>query len=239
VKRIGVYEIKNIVNNKSYVGSSSNIDMRLKNHLCHLKRNIHANLHLQSSWNKYGSECFKFSTIELCNDNQLLDREEFWINKLNSINNGFNICPTPTRKVNTPETRLKISLANRGKTSNRKGVKLSRKTKIKIGQANRGRKWSLEDRLNLSSLKLGCKLSDRTKDKISRALSGKFVSSTTRKKISLSLKGCKNPNYGKIMDTDIKRRISNTLNGHSVPLQTRNKISKSLKKYYSKQKLRV
>lgn len=49
----GVYQIYNKETNKRYIGSSINIERRLKEHKRNLKANRHSNQHLQNAWNKY------------------------------------------------------------------------------------------------------------------------------------------------------------------------------------------
>ena len=49
----GIYQIVNKVNDKRYIGSSSNIDNRRKKHLSMLKSGSHENSHIQRSYNKY------------------------------------------------------------------------------------------------------------------------------------------------------------------------------------------
>lgn len=58
----GVYMIRNVLNGKSYIGSSNSIKRRLTTHISHLKCNRHANRHLQSAYNKYGQNhlCFVY-----------------------------------------------------------------------------------------------------------------------------------------------------------------------------------
>lgn len=62
----GIYMIRNILNGKSYIGSSNSIKKRLTTHASHLKCNRHANRHLQSSYNKYGEKSFVFCVLEQC-----------------------------------------------------------------------------------------------------------------------------------------------------------------------------
>ena len=91
----GIYKIINIINNKIYIGSSVNLYKRKKEHFNKLKKNIHKNIHLQSSYNKYGEENFIFEIIEYIEDKYLLiGREQYWINEFKSYNrdNGYNIC---------------------------------------------------------------------------------------------------------------------------------------------------
>lgn len=49
----GVYQIYNPITNKRYIGSSINVERRLKEHLRNLKRNNHHNMYLQAAYNKY------------------------------------------------------------------------------------------------------------------------------------------------------------------------------------------
>lgn len=77
----GIYKITNILNNKVYIGSSVNIKYRFYEHLLDLRSNSHINKHLQSAWNKYGEENFKFEIIRLVSKNILRKAEQFYINK--------------------------------------------------------------------------------------------------------------------------------------------------------------
>jgi group I intron endonuclease len=91
---IGVYKITNISNGKFYIGSSRrSIERRLAIHKSKLKANNHGNKHLQSSWNEYGEENFKFEIFEsIENPERVLEREEQLINELQSYKKeiGYN-----------------------------------------------------------------------------------------------------------------------------------------------------
>lgn len=78
---IGVYKIVNIKNNKIYVGSSLDIESRIKTHFSNLLNNKHRNLHLQNSFNKYGENCFIWEVLEICNKDLLLTKEQYYIDK--------------------------------------------------------------------------------------------------------------------------------------------------------------
>lgn len=88
---IGIYKIENLLNGKIYVGQSSDIEKRWSVHIAELKNNYHCNTHLQSAWNKYGEENFKFSVIEECRADQLNSREIYWIAQFDSYNTGYNL----------------------------------------------------------------------------------------------------------------------------------------------------
>jgi group I intron endonuclease len=92
-----VYEIRNILNNKVYIGSSIHLEKRFKEHKNSLIRESHHNKHLQRAWNKYGVDKFEFRILELVQDkNSLLKREQCWIDFKDSsdVDKGYNISPT-------------------------------------------------------------------------------------------------------------------------------------------------
>ncbi len=78
-KRSGIYVITNLVNNKIYIGSTVKLYNRAYEHLRTLKKGEHKNHHLQSSYNKYGEINFQFDLIEYCDKEELLEREQIWI----------------------------------------------------------------------------------------------------------------------------------------------------------------
>lgn len=102
----GIYKIRNIQNNKVYIGSSfgrkAGIRGRWNQHINDLLRGDHNSIHLQNSWNKYGPENFEFSIIEIIKDegeeykdfkNKVIEREQYYINFYQSYNHdkGYNI----------------------------------------------------------------------------------------------------------------------------------------------------
>lgn len=105
----GIYMIKNLVNNKVYIGSTERkFIVRWKKHFRMLKGNYHYNNHLQLSWNKYNSDNFEFSIIEISNSN-ILEKEKDYIEKYQSYdkNKGYNniINPvlSPSLQLSTKE----------------------------------------------------------------------------------------------------------------------------------------
>ncbi len=64
IKTSGIYQIRNLINNKIYIGSSYNLDKRNKTHFKTLKLNTHSNRHLQDSFNIYGEKNFVFEILE-------------------------------------------------------------------------------------------------------------------------------------------------------------------------------
>ena len=48
----GIYEIRNIANDKRYIGSAMSFDTRFRAHLNDLRKDKHPNRYLQFAWNK-------------------------------------------------------------------------------------------------------------------------------------------------------------------------------------------
>ena len=81
----GIYQIINILNGKSYIGSSKNIHKRHQEHLRELRRNIHHNTHLQRSFNKNGESSFLLRILEKFEEYTpefLFEMEQEWIDLL-------------------------------------------------------------------------------------------------------------------------------------------------------------
>ena len=99
-KSAGVFQIKNIENNKVLLGSSLNLEGPMNRHRFLLTTGSHPNKALQQEWTKYGSDKFMFEILEvvkvkedpnfdLSEELELL--EEIWLDKLNSFGDrGYN-----------------------------------------------------------------------------------------------------------------------------------------------------
>jgi group I intron endonuclease len=105
-KKSGIYCIRNITNNKVYIGSSTNIYYRLKRHISDLNRGVHCNPLLQNVYNKYGTDSFDVSIIEECDKDQVLIREQYYINTLSP---EYNLTKEVINNKLSAESRKKIS----------------------------------------------------------------------------------------------------------------------------------
>ena len=86
---IGVYKITNKINNKVYIGRSINILERWKAHRLNAGR---LTTLISKALAKYGIENFIFEVLEECKEEQLHNREQYWIDYYNSLNpNGYNM----------------------------------------------------------------------------------------------------------------------------------------------------
>lgn len=114
--KMGVYQIRNIIDNKVYIGSSYDIASRWTEHQRDLRKNEHKNLHLQNAYNKYGVQNFVYEMLEIIdsgNTEEQFSREQYWINSKGACNKekGYNIqsevlvVPKAVKKVVCLETK--------------------------------------------------------------------------------------------------------------------------------------
>ena len=88
--QIGIYKITNLKTEQCYIGQSVNLRSRLLDH-------IKAGLGINSSNNKFytelkklGPENFMYEILEICNKEELNEREKYWIQFYQSTNYGYN-----------------------------------------------------------------------------------------------------------------------------------------------------
>lgn len=88
---VGIYSITNSVNGKMYIGQSGDIKWRWTKHLEALRGHSHHNRHLQSAFDMYGENVFKFDVICECTKGELNDLEEYYIRMFDTYDNGYNL----------------------------------------------------------------------------------------------------------------------------------------------------
>lgn len=87
----GIYKITNKKNGKVYVGKSKDIIHRWSEHEKALAKHEHHSSKLQADYDLYGGiEAFEFSIIETCDASELKEKEVFYTNQYDAINNGYN-----------------------------------------------------------------------------------------------------------------------------------------------------
>ena len=123
----GIYRIFNIINNKTYVGSSINLESIKYKHFWMLLRNSHDNNYLQKSFNKYGEESFLFEILEECDYSELINKENFYINKYksNDLTLGYNLSLVNEFRRNTYNDEVKVSLSKYNLKKNNNFTKYS------------------------------------------------------------------------------------------------------------------
>ncbi len=68
--QIGVFQIRNTVNNKTYIDSSTDLIAIWNRHKFQLNSGLHPNINLQKEWNEFGQENFIYEILsEIKQDN--------------------------------------------------------------------------------------------------------------------------------------------------------------------------
>lgn len=174
----GIYQIQSIIKpERIYIGSAINIDKRWAIHLSQLKTNKHNNNKIQRHYNKYGKDDLIFTVIEECSKDQLISKEQIYIDNLMPL---FNICK---------------------KAGSVAGIKLSKESRLKISKSHTGKPISLETKIKISNSQKG-KLSARygkkhTKEALqkmrNKGMKGKHHTEETKEKIRKANLGELNP----------------------------------------------
>lgn len=86
---IGIYKITNINTNMIYIGQSCDVARRIKEH----QRSSNTNTLIDYSIKMEGIQNFTFEIIEECLNEQLNEREKYWIKYHDSYYNGYNSTP--------------------------------------------------------------------------------------------------------------------------------------------------
>lgn len=142
LNKCGIYCIRNLVNNKVYIGKSRNIYNRIATHINELRRRSkNENRHLIHAWFKYGEDNFDYYVLEYLNiDEDLLrNRELYWMQKYNSTDRkyGYNLrMDSSTKMIVHQETKDKLSKTITGENN-----------------PNYNHKWSEEKKKYMSNLK--------------------------------------------------------------------------------------
>jgi len=231
----GIYVILNTKNGKVYIGQAQDFGKRRNEHIYKLTNNTHTNRHLQSAWNKYGANAFKFQKLEYCEIEQLDEREQHHIN----IYMAKGMCYNIVKNVTSPGRGLSPSEETRRKMSQSQ-KNISRDIILKRSESNRGKKRSDEQRHRMSEAakkRPPHSPSAEARRKSSEANRGRIVTAETRRKISEASRGrvysdeqrqkMSESRKGRVVTSETRQKMSESLKGRVVSEETRRKIGKS------------
>lgn len=122
---VGVYKIYHInTPEKVYVGSAARdyvckesqrgFYRRFIEHLRMIKKNIHHSAYLQNAINKHGIGGMRFEILEVCDKDVVIEREQYYIDTLNSCYNMCKIAGNSAGRLHTEEEKQKRSERMKG-----------------------------------------------------------------------------------------------------------------------------
>lgn len=136
-----VYKICCSKTQKIYIGSSVRAYGRWSCHISLLRKGTHHSIHLQRAFNKHGEESFSFEIIEETQKNDLLLREQFWIDEYKPrIYNCLLIAGSPLGVKRSKAFRDKQSKRMK-KNTIRRGQKMPEISKQRISKSLIGNKY--------------------------------------------------------------------------------------------------
>lgn len=190
----GIYMWNNLLTGKIYVGSAQNIKRRLTSYYTISFLEQETSMYICRSLLKHGYSSFGLSILEYCSVENLVQREQYYIDTLKP---GYNICKTAGStlgKAHSEDTKGRISVSKKGTYQ---------------GENNSffGGVHSEESRKRMSEIKLGTTLSDIIKAKISASKRGKKFTEEHTANLSAS-----QPSSKKISVLDIETDIETTYN---------------------------
>lgn len=150
----GIYAIRNLLDQKLYVGSAMFLERRKKEHFQALRGGYHFNRHLQCAWRRDGEANFVFEVLEIVPDRaDLIAREQYYIDSLRAYDDsvGYNL----RRKA---ESNLGIKFSPEAVAKNRAarfGKKRSEEAKRLTSQTMKGCPKTAQHAENIAAAKRG------------------------------------------------------------------------------------
>ena len=115
MKNTGIYQIKSIKTGRIYLGSAINIKTRWNRHKRDLFKNVYHSSFLQRHYNKYGLNDLIFSIVEFCKKEDLLLKEQIYLNSLSCEFNTCKVAGSCYGIKKSEEFKRKISTITSGK----------------------------------------------------------------------------------------------------------------------------
>jgi group I intron endonuclease len=126
----GIYKIENILNGEFYIGASTDIKNRKRQHAEGLRRNEGYHPLLQNAWNYYGEENFKFIIILYCEKFELDYYEQKLVDLWNPAYNICKQCVNSRLGVKAPYKTRKLISKNHADCSGNKNGRFLKKEKV-------------------------------------------------------------------------------------------------------------
>jgi group I intron endonuclease len=225
----GVYQIRCLVNDRIYIGSTRQFKNRWRAHRESLNKNKHSNRPLQHAWNKHGEQSFVFEILEIAPVGDVLSCEQRHLDLRQPYQDrGYNvlkIAGSPRGWKHTSESKAKLAAALRGRPKSKetcakiKAAKAftSESTRAKMRASGLAKTQSAEVRAKLSAAQKGKRQSLETRRKISIGLQGRVVAADTRAKLSAAF-------TGRPKSLEHRKRLSEAFKGRKYDAEAKAKM---------------
>lgn len=136
----GVYKISNIMSGDCYIGSSVNIEGRMREHFNLLRKGRHHSNHLQNAFSKYGEENFGWEVVEKCSVGARLKKEQKWIDTLHPVYNHAKVAGT-TLGIRFKRSKEYIAAMAERMLGNKNAVGAERSEETRLKLSNAAKRW--------------------------------------------------------------------------------------------------
>lgn len=201
-----IYWIRNKLNGKFYVGSSTQRYVRWRTHKKKLRANTHHCRHLQAAWNKYGEDSFEFSVVEkVLREEDLQAAEDRWLTEHVGKPHCYNV-------------GLRSGAPMRGRTGEAHpnfGKSLSEEQKQRLREATLEQWKNSDPRTGRThSEEARAKIREKVRQSVAEGRGGCFIpSAETRAKMSAALKGNQCAR-GHVRTAEHRRKLSEANKGN-------------------------
>lgn len=132
----GVYAIVHRPTGRMYVGSSSDVRRRLRQHVARFNAGRSDNPRLQNAWGKYGMGAFTFILLARCTSGVLLAKEQRFLDTLECFYNINRQAEQPPRHHYSPALLARLAAAGRRSARRPENVVFARALGSRQGALN-------------------------------------------------------------------------------------------------------
>lgn len=224
-KTPGVYEIRNVLSGRRYIGSSSTgLRRRIDAHKFCLRHNKHGNIRLQRAWNRDGEAAFQFILLAQLEKDEALPAEQRLLDEANASGEvlynfgkvagaaslGLKASPEARANMAAAQVRRNLDPEQRKSRSNSMKRALSDPAMRKKWSENRKKEWANPEYYAAQSERMRRITRDpAVRAKMSASRTGRAHSAETRENMRKAQAiACANPVRSKKLSDNIKARWS-------------------------------
>lgn len=167
MKECGIYAIANTASGSFYIGSSTNLAQRKRQHWYLFRKGRHGNAGLGRAWAKYGPDALRWEVVALVPPEDLEETERRLLARVVGRPDCYNISHDPITGMrghkHTPETKALL------REMNLRRPPPSAETRAKMSAANKGRVYPPDVRARFGAPKIGKKRDAATIEKLRAA----------------------------------------------------------------------